>query len=214
MHAFHVRLQTLSTDRQLFDQRAHLAATNNPTVLRRFLVSGRGFGIDRDGVIGLVLLPTPAWFLGLPLAVIALGRLASPRLPADLSYGLYIYSFPLQQVLADSEGLYTGHPDVKYPPDRPKLSDLNLLRTDPEELEKRNEEIKTRFVERCDFITSPGFLTGAKPVFNRSATADPKMKPRLSIPTTRSTAPPRCGAVIASTAIWKPSGSFINVVMS
>lgn len=51
--------------------------------------------------IGLVLLPTPAWFLGLPLAVIALGRLAAPRLPADLSYGLYIYSFPLQQVLAE-----------------------------------------------------------------------------------------------------------------
>ena len=59
----------------------------------------------------------------------------------------FIFSLPLQQVLADSEGLYVGHPDVKYPTDRPKLSDLNLLRVDPEELEKRNEEIKTRFVE-------------------------------------------------------------------
>ena len=59
----------------------------------------------------------------------------------------FIFSLSLQQVLADSEGLYTGHPDVKYPADRPKLSDLNLLRVDPEELEKRNEEIKTRFVE-------------------------------------------------------------------
>src|ERR1700675_1005357 len=59
----------------------------------------------------------------------------------------FIFSRDLQQVLADSEGLYTGHPDVNYPPDRPKLSDLNLLRVDPEELEKRNEEIKTRFVE-------------------------------------------------------------------
>jgi iron(III) transport system substrate-binding protein len=59
----------------------------------------------------------------------------------------FIFSRDLQQVLADSEGLYTGHPDVKYPPDRPKLSELNLLRVDPEELEKRNEEIKTRFVE-------------------------------------------------------------------
>ena len=36
---------------------------------------------------------------------------------------------------------------VRYPPDRPKLSDLTLLRVDPEELEKRNEEIKARFVE-------------------------------------------------------------------
>ena len=59
----------------------------------------------------------------------------------------FIFSRELQQVLADSEGLYTGHPDVKYPADRPKLSDPNLLRVDPEELEKRNEEIKTRFVE-------------------------------------------------------------------
>ena len=59
----------------------------------------------------------------------------------------FIFSRDLQQVLADSEGLYTGHPDVKYPADRPKLSELNLLRVDPEELEKRNEEIKTRFVE-------------------------------------------------------------------
>jgi iron(III) transport system substrate-binding protein len=59
----------------------------------------------------------------------------------------FIFSRDLQQVLADSEGLYTGHPDVKYPADRPKLSDLKLLRVEPEELEKRNEEIKTRFVE-------------------------------------------------------------------
>jgi iron(III) transport system substrate-binding protein len=59
----------------------------------------------------------------------------------------FIFSRELQQVLADSEGLYTGHPDVKYPADRPKLSDLRLLQVDPEELEKRNEEIKKTFVE-------------------------------------------------------------------
>src|SRR5712692_7676670 len=59
----------------------------------------------------------------------------------------FIFSKEVQQVLADSEGLYTGHPDVKYPADRPKLSELKLLRVEPEELEKRNEEIKTRFVE-------------------------------------------------------------------
>lgn len=50
---------------------------------------------------GLALLPTSVWFLGAPLAVVALGRARAPRLPADLSYGLYIYSFPLQQVLAE-----------------------------------------------------------------------------------------------------------------
>ena len=49
--------------------------------------------------------------------------------------------------MADSEGLYTGHPDVKYPTDKPKLCDLKLLTVEAEELEKRNEEIKKRFVE-------------------------------------------------------------------
>ena len=49
--------------------------------------------------------------------------------------------------MADSEGLYTGHPEVKYPTDKPKLSELKLLTVDPEELEKRGEEIRKRFVE-------------------------------------------------------------------
>ncbi len=59
----------------------------------------------------------------------------------------FTFTRELQQVMADSEGLYTGHPEVKYPADKPKLSDLKLLTADPEELEKRNEEIKKRFVE-------------------------------------------------------------------
>lgn len=46
------------------------------------------------------LLMTPAWIFGLPLLVVALGSLRSVRLPADISYGLYIYAFPLQQLLA------------------------------------------------------------------------------------------------------------------
>ena len=64
------------------------------------------------------------------------------RLFTDFTFGR-----DLQQFLADSEGLYTGHPDVKYPADKPKLSDLRLLAVDPAELFKRNEEIKKRFVE-------------------------------------------------------------------
>ncbi len=59
----------------------------------------------------------------------------------------FIFSKEVQQLLADSEGLYTGHPEVKYPADKPKLSDLKILPADPEELEKRNEEIKKKFVE-------------------------------------------------------------------
>jgi iron(III) transport system substrate-binding protein len=64
------------------------------------------------------------------------------RLFTDFTFGLDV-----QQVLADSEGLYTGHAQVKYPADKPKLTDLKLLSVDPDELEKRNDEIKKRFVE-------------------------------------------------------------------
>jgi iron(III) transport system substrate-binding protein len=59
----------------------------------------------------------------------------------------FTFTREMQQVLADTEGLYTGHPGVKYPADKPKPSELKLLAVDPDELEKRNEEIKTRFVE-------------------------------------------------------------------
>lgn len=56
-------------------------------------------------IAALVFLATPAWFLALPLAVVRLGELKPPKLPADLSYGLYIYSFPLQQWLATQHQL-------------------------------------------------------------------------------------------------------------
>ena len=59
----------------------------------------------------------------------------------------FTFTREVQQVMADSEGLYTGHPGVTYPADKPKLSELKLLMVTPEELEKRNEEIKKRFVE-------------------------------------------------------------------
>jgi iron(III) transport system substrate-binding protein len=59
----------------------------------------------------------------------------------------FSFSREVQQVLADSEGLYSGHPEVKYPTDKPKLSELKLLTVDADELAKRNEEIKKRFVD-------------------------------------------------------------------
>jgi iron(III) transport system substrate-binding protein len=71
----------------------------------------------------------------------------APHPNAARLFSDFIFTRETQQVLADTEGLYTGHPEVKYPADRPKLGELKLLQVDPEELEKRNEEIKTRFVE-------------------------------------------------------------------
>jgi iron(III) transport system substrate-binding protein len=85
---------------------------------------------------------------GVPL-VISPSAIASfaPHPNAAKLFTDFTFTRELQQVMADSEGLYTGHPEVKYPADKPKLSDLKLLTVDPEELEKRNEEIKSRFVE-------------------------------------------------------------------
>jgi len=85
---------------------------------------------------------------GVPLVVspTAIASFA-PHPSAAKLFTDFTFTRELQQVMADSEGLYTGHPEVKYPADKPKLSDLKLLNVDAEELEKRNEEIKSRFVE-------------------------------------------------------------------
>jgi iron(III) transport system substrate-binding protein len=85
---------------------------------------------------------------GVPLVVspTAIASFA-PRPNAAKLFTDFTFTRECQQVMADSEGLYTGHPDVKYPGDKPKLNELKLLSVDAEELEKRNEEIKKRFVE-------------------------------------------------------------------
>jgi len=85
---------------------------------------------------------------GVPLVVSPTAILAAaPHPNAAKLFTDFTFTREVQQVMADSEGLYTGHPEVKYPTDKPKMSELKLLSVDPEELEKRNEEIKKRFIE-------------------------------------------------------------------
>jgi iron(III) transport system substrate-binding protein len=85
---------------------------------------------------------------GVPLVVspVAIAK-DSPRPNAAKLFSEFIFARESQQLLADREGLYTGHPDVTYPSDKPKLKDLKILSADPDELEKRNAEIKKRFIE-------------------------------------------------------------------
>ena len=85
---------------------------------------------------------------GIPLVVspVAIAK-DSPRPNAAKLFTEFIFTKESQQLLADKEGLYTGHPEVTYPADKPKLKDLKLISADPDELEKRNAEIKKRFVE-------------------------------------------------------------------
>ena len=79
---------------------------------------------------------------GVPLVIspsaIAAG---APHPNAAKLFTDFTFSKEVQQVLADTEGLYTGHPEVTYPTDKPKPGELRLLHTDPDELKKRNEEI-------------------------------------------------------------------------
>lgn len=85
---------------------------------------------------------------GVPLVVspVAIAKNA-PHPNAAKLFVEFVFSKESQQLLADREGLYTGHPEVTYPADKPKLKDLKLLPADPKELEERNAEIKKRFVE-------------------------------------------------------------------
>jgi iron(III) transport system substrate-binding protein len=85
---------------------------------------------------------------GVPLVVspVAIAKDA-PHPNAAKLFSEFIVGRDSQQLLADREGLYTGHPDVTYPSDKPKLRDLKILSVDAGELEKRNAEIKKRFVE-------------------------------------------------------------------
>lgn len=85
---------------------------------------------------------------GVPLIVSPSAIAAfAPHPNAAKLFSDYTFGREVQQVLADSQGLYTGHPDVTYPADKPKLKDLKLLPADPAELAKRSDEIKKRFVE-------------------------------------------------------------------
>ena len=85
---------------------------------------------------------------GIPLVVspVAIAKDA-PHPNAAKLFTDFIFAKESQQLLADREGLYTGHPEVTYPADKPKLKDLKLISPDADELEKRNAEIKKRFTE-------------------------------------------------------------------
>jgi iron(III) transport system substrate-binding protein len=85
---------------------------------------------------------------GVPLVVSPTAiAAAAPHPNAAKLFTEFILTKESQQVLADKEGLYTGHPEVTYPKDKPMLKDLKLLAVDADDLDKRNAEIKKKFTE-------------------------------------------------------------------
>jgi len=85
---------------------------------------------------------------GIPLVVSPVAIAKDSQHPnAAKLFSEFIFAKESQQLLADKEGLYTGHPEVTYPADKPKLKDLKILSVDADELEKRNAELKKRFID-------------------------------------------------------------------
>ena len=93
--------------------------------------------------IGIVYPPD-----GMPLVVTPSAITSfAPHPTAARLFTDFIFTKDVLQYLADTEGLYVPHAGVSYPQDKPKLSDLKLLMVESDELERRTEEIKKRFVE-------------------------------------------------------------------
>src|SRR3989449_11307137 len=65
---------------------------------------------------------------GVPLVVSPTAIPAgAPHPSAAKLFTDFTFSTEVQQVLADTQGLYTGHPDVTDPADKPKLGELRQL---------------------------------------------------------------------------------------
>jgi iron(III) transport system substrate-binding protein len=58
----------------------------------------------------------------------------------------WLFGKEAQQILAD-DGLYVPNEEVSYPKGKRPLKELKLLRAEPEEIQKRSEEIKDKFRE-------------------------------------------------------------------
>jgi iron(III) transport system substrate-binding protein len=58
----------------------------------------------------------------------------------------FLFGKEAQQLLAD-DGLYVPNEEVTYPKGKRPLKELRLIKVDPEEMQKRDEEIKRKFRE-------------------------------------------------------------------
>jgi iron(III) transport system substrate-binding protein len=139
--------KTLAQNRLMIVQSANDPATTVASGERVVAVNGgeySAYQLKKKGNPIEIVYPKE----GVPLVVSPTAITSfAPHPSAARLFTDFTFTRECQQVMADSEGLYTGHPEVTYPADKPKLTDLKLLSVDAEELEKRNEEIKKRFVE-------------------------------------------------------------------
>jgi iron(III) transport system substrate-binding protein len=81
-------------------------------------------------------------FISSPNAILA----KSPHPNAAKVFTDFLFDKEGQQVLAD-DGLYVPNEAVTYPKDRRPLKELKLIKIEPEEIQKRDDEIKKKFRE-------------------------------------------------------------------
>jgi iron(III) transport system substrate-binding protein len=81
-------------------------------------------------------------FVSSPNAILA----KAPHPNAAKVFIDFLFDKDGQQILAD-DGLYVPNEAVTYPKGRRPLKELNLIKVDPEEIEKRDDEVKKKFRE-------------------------------------------------------------------
>jgi iron(III) transport system substrate-binding protein len=59
----------------------------------------------------------------------------------------FVFSRDGQQLMSDVGGLRSFNPDVKEKPGRTPLSSIKLLKADPLEQERANEDVKRKYAE-------------------------------------------------------------------
>jgi iron(III) transport system substrate-binding protein len=81
-------------------------------------------------------------FVSSPNAILA----KAPHPNAAKVFTDFLFGKDAQQILAD-DGLYVPNEAVSYPKDKRPLRELKLIKVEPEEMQKRDDEIKKKFRE-------------------------------------------------------------------
>jgi iron(III) transport system substrate-binding protein len=82
---------------------------------------------------------------GVPFVTSANAILAkAPHPNAARVFTDFLFARDAQQLLAD-DGLYVPNEAVTYPKDKRPLKELKLIKVDPEEIQKRDDEVKKKF---------------------------------------------------------------------
>ena len=92
--------------------------------------------------VEIVLPEEGAPFVASPNAILA----KAPHPNAAKVFTDFLFGKEAQQILAD-DGLYVPNEEVSYPKGKRSLKELRLIKVDPEEMQKRDDEIKRKFRE-------------------------------------------------------------------